>query len=489
MVCPRRLRHAASTVAIIATIALVGLSRPPADRPPLPPAAAAPPRVETKLPRLHPVTAALKKDDSSPHTASPRVDRQAPDREWAATFPLPDASAGVSNSPATSREEAPRLRSATDAGRDDRTVPQLMVCHPDARGAFAAADVIQECIDRAPAFSSIEIPPGRYLLTHQVVVSTPLTIRTAGSGGSSLSCAGGSDQCAVLVAAPNLLVMWGLVAVWSTNTVTLEHVVIDGNRAARTASAAAEFCLRNNAFGYNASVMDCFDCGLDDVVSANALCGSGMVWSGAQATIQRSAFRANGNTASGLWSDGLTLIYAPRSIIRANEFVDNSDIALIMGYGVQSRVEQNVVRQRTQSAFAGLMLDNFNSDDLSFRGDFRGAVIANNTIDCGPQLCVFGIQVGPRPWYPTKNIIGGELHGNDVRGAKIGINVDGAGVWRAPTAVFANSVTAAPPGSSFTACVQPMATDAINVAPTSVVDRRDDPTPAGSHLSEWCELW
>ncbi len=204
MVCPRRLRHAASTVAIIATIALVGLSRPPADRPPLPPAAAAPPRVETKLPRLHPVTAALKKDDSSPHTASPRVDRQAPDREWAATFPLPDASAGASNSPATSREEAPRLRSATDAGRDDRTVPQLMVCHPDARGAFAAADVIQDCINRAPAFSNV----------------------------------------------------------------TLEHLVIDGNRAARTASTAAQFCLHGDtAYGFNVTVLYCTDCVLDDVVS------------------------------------------------------------------------------------------------------------------------------------------------------------------------------------------------------------------------------
>jgi hypothetical protein len=387
-------------------------------------------------------------------------------------------------------EHASASASAPASGQDDRSIPELMVCHPDARGPFAAADVIQECINRAPAFSSIEIPPGRYLLTHQVVVSTPLTIRTAGSGGTSLSCAGGSDQCAVLVAAPDLLATWGLVVVWSTNNVTLEHVVIDGNRAARTASAAAEFCLtRGNVFGYNASVVDCVNCGLDDFVSSNALCGTGMVWSGAQATIQRSAFRANGSAAAGLWSDGLTLIYAPRSVIRANEFIDNSDIALIMGYGVQTRVEQNVVRQRTQSAFAGLMLDNFNSNDLSFRGDYRGAVIANNTIDCGPQLCAFGIQVGSHPWYPTKNIIGGELRDNQVLGAKIGINVDGAGAWKAPTAIFGNSVSPAPSGSYFSECAQPIPADWMNVSPTSIVDRRDDEQQAGSHLSEWCELW
>jgi nitrous oxidase accessory protein NosD len=400
-------------------------------------------------------------------------------------------SSEVADSPAPPRDERPSASGGPPgSGQDNRSIPELMVCHPDARGPFAAADVIQECINRAPAFSSIEIPPGTYLLTHQIVVSTPLTIRTAGSGGTSLSCAGGSDQCAILAAAPNLLTTWGLVVVWSTNNVTLEHVVIDGNRAARTASTAAEFCLtRGNVFGYNASVVDCLNCGLDDVVSRNALCGTGMVWSGAQATIQRSAFLANGDRAAGLWSDGLTLIYAPRSVIRANEFVDNSDVALIMGYGVQSRVEQNVVLQRTQSAFAGLMLDNFNSNDLSVRGDFRGAVIANNTVDCGPQLCAFGIQVGPHPWYPTKNIVGGELRDNQVLGAKIGINVDGAGVWTAPTAIFANSVSPAPSGSYFSECAQPIPAEWMNVAPASIIDRRDEVNPAGSHLSESCELW
>src|SRR5471030_3054375 len=117
-----------------------------------------------------------------------------------------------------------------------------------------------------------------------------------------------------------------------------------------------------------------------------------MVWSGPQALIQRSAFVANGDAATpGMWADGLTLLYAPESEIRQNQFVDNSDVGLIIGYGVRSRVEQNTIVQRAQGAFAGLMLDNFNSDNLSSSGDFRDAVIADNTVDCGAQLCVFGI--------------------------------------------------------------------------------------------------
>ena len=148
--------------------------------------------------------------------------------------------------------------------------------------------------------------------------------------------------------------------------------------------------------------------------------------------IQRSAFLANGRAASEDVVRRPDADVCAASVIAANQFEDNSDIGLIFGYGVQSRIEENVVRQRAQAAFAGLMLDNFNTDDLAVRGDFRGAVVANNVIDCGPQLCVFGIQVGPHPWYPSNNIVGGELHDNAVRGAKIGINVDGAGVWRAP---------------------------------------------------------
>jgi nitrous oxidase accessory protein NosD len=364
-----------------------------------------------------------------------------------------------------------------------------MVCHPDSRGPYAAADILQDCINRAPAYSSIEIPPGVYVLHRQVVVATPLTIRTAGSAGTSLSCAANATRCAVLVAAPDFLAMWGPLVVWSTNNVALEHLVIDGNRAARAASAAAGFCVtRGNTFGFNASVVYCQDCSLDDVVSAHALCGTGMVWSGARATIQHSAFMSNGEAAHSMWSDGLTLLYAPESVIRDNQFVDNSDVALLIAYGVQSRVEHNVIVQRTQRSFAGLMLHNFGWN-LRTDGDFRGAVIAGNTVDCGAQLCAFGIQVGPRPWNMKGIIVGGDIHDNAVRGAKVGINVDGAGMFSAPVAIYDNRVTPAAAGSYFSACPTPLSADWMNVAPDSVIDRRDETTRAGSHLSDWCQLW
>jgi hypothetical protein len=101
---------------------------------------------------------------------------------------------------------------------------------------------------------------------------------------------------------------------------------------------------------------------------------------------------------------------------------------------------------------------------------------------------VFGIQVGPRPWNAKLTVIGGDVHDNEVRGAKVGINVDGAGVPRAPVAIHDNIISNVPQGAHFSDCARPIAAYSMNISPTSVVDRGDDDTPAGAHLSDMCQL-
>lgn len=399
------------------------------------------------------------------------------DRGWTSTLPNPIFAAA---------DEIPAA--AAQQPLDGDRVPQLMVCHLDAAGR-SNANLLQQCISRAPAYSSIEIPPGTYVLDRQVVVATPLTIRTAGTAGTPLSCATIPDACATFVAAPDFRAPWGMLLVISTNNTTLEHIVIDGARASRVGSISARNCLEGqNIFGFNASVLYCLNCRLNDVFSRNALCGTGMAWVGANAVIQNSTFQGNGDGANSLWADGLTAIYAPQSEIVGNRFIDNTDVAFIVGYGVASRIEHNVVQQRTQTVFAGLMLHNFSSNDLSSGGDFRGAVIAHNTVDCGAQLCVFGIQVGPSPWNPKLIVVGGDVHDNAVLGAKVGINVDGAGMIRAPVAIHDNLISAVPEGAYFSNCSQQLATNAMNISPTSVVNRGDETTPTGAQLSDMCQL-
>jgi hypothetical protein len=484
-------RWSSCAAASAIVVALAGLTRGVVDRVfvrlPPPPPLAAPPADIGAAPRVgRPPAAVVQPSHAARRALAPS------DRSWASALTPRPATTAAPDGAATSaltKSAAPSIAHAPVPADHSGSIVVTCRIDPTAPGV---SEALQSCIDHAPPYSAVEIPEGEYVLDHQLVVTTPHTIRTAGSADGSLTCARGAAQehCAVLTASSTFADNYGLVFVLSTNDVRLEHIVVDGNNGSRLSSPSAVFCRNGfNTYGFNASVIDCASCALDDVLSMNALCGTGMVWSGGGATIQRSEFRDNGTANKpGLWADGLTLVYAPDSTVRANQFLDNSDVALILGYGVNSHVENNVIVQRGQPSFAGLMLDNFHSDDLSVRGDFRGAVVANNTIDCGNQLCVFGIQLGPHPWYDTRNIVGGTVVDNAVSGAKVGINVDGAGSRLAPTTVYSNDVTNVPTDTVFSGCAQPVPTDWMNVAPTSVVDRRNDAAPTGSHLSYVCQL-
>ena len=93
-------------------------------------------------------------------------------------------------------------------------VGATMTCPPDADENVSPADAIQACIDRAPAFSIVEIPAGTYVLNHQIEVSTPLTLRTATATGNA-SCIAVPEGCAVLVAPADFTDQWGLLVVRS----------------------------------------------------------------------------------------------------------------------------------------------------------------------------------------------------------------------------------------------------------------------------------
>jgi hypothetical protein len=366
----------------------------------------------------------------------------------------------------------------------------VVICELDDPPSGLVAEALQNCIDNAPPSASVEIPRGYYLLHRQVVVRRPVTIRTAGSADGSITCSSGPDGCANLVASPAMSDDYGVLSIRSTSDVRLEHIVFDGNHRGRLSTHAVQACRTGHtAVGFAASAFDCTRCAMHDVVATHALCGTGMLWIGAEAAIERSDFRDNGDSASGLWADGLTAMYVPDSQIRENRFFENSDVSLILGYAARSRIEENHFVQRTQSVFAGLMLDNFNSENLSIRGDFRDAKVTRNKIDCRQLRCLFGIQVGPRPWYPTRNIVGGYIWDNQIHGAKVGINVDGAGVAQAPVRIFSNRVTDLPAPSYFSNCGTSISTGWMNVAPTSFVDRGDETTPTTTQFTDTCQFF
>jgi hypothetical protein len=293
----------------------------------------------------------------------------------------------------------------------------------------------------------------------------------------------GGPPCVVFRADDNLSVARGFMRYGVTTAVVLDHVVLDGNRARRLASAAAATCASGtNGAGFNASTGGCVGCSFLRSGSARALCGTGFEWRGDQATVTRSVFRENGDhVTTNMWSDGLTLLQSNGAHVTGNRFVDNSDVDLIFGGGTTSTLTGNTVFHVRQGSFAGLMLDNFNGGTS---GDFTGTVVSGNSLNCGALLCDYAIELGPHPWYLSANVIGGTVSGNTAFGGKFGINCEGAGTVASPMVVTQNTLGASPSSASFLCGTRP--STAFNISPDSHVDVQGGPAATGALTQHGC---
>jgi hypothetical protein len=367
------------------------------------------------------------------------------------------------------------------------TSPSVTLCpgvDADASGSAPASAAIQRCVDAASPGDVLELPPGTYRVTSEISLTKPLTIRTAGASGHPMGCLGsGAPACAILRADTNLAVTRGFLRIAGTSDVTLDHVALDGNRSARLGSTAAAQCAAGNTGpGFNASSSGCTHCALVGTASINALCGSGFEWKGDDLLVAGCLFRDNGDhDRATMWADGLTLLQSDRARVDGNLFADNSDVDLICGGANGGTFTNNHVVHSRQGAFAGLMLDNF---DGTTSGDFRGAVVSNNTVDCGARLCDFAVELGPHPWYLSANTLGGTVSGNTVSGGKIGINVEGAGTPSEPIVVTGNTVAPSPSSAQFSCGTR--TTTTFNVSPDSFVDLGAGPQPTGAFAFHGC---
>lgn len=362
----------------------------------------------------------------------------------------------------------------------------------DASGREPAAAGLQACIDATPDHEVLELPEGVYRIDRQLSIRRPMTLRSAGSEGRTDTCGPEAVGCAVLRAGPNLALEeatghGGLLDVAGTSHVVLKHLVLDGNRRERLHSASARRCRAGlNRHGFNAAVRQASHVSFLHSSSVRALCGTGMEWWGDDAVVMHSLFQDNGDvTQTGLWADGLTLLHSRRALVAESRFVDNSDVGLISGGAPDGSFRDNVVVQRRQLAFAGIMTHNFFG---TTSGDFSGAVFERNVVDCRPRLCNFGIQLGAHPWMPeAPPVLGGTVRGNTVRGGLLGINADGAGTHAHPVRVYGNVVEGVRPASVVCRTGRRLRTAAVNLAPDAVVDRGGESAPVASTPWHRCE--
>jgi hypothetical protein len=368
-------------------------------------------------------------------------------------------------------------------------VPQLVTLCPgvqaDRKGILSASVEIQNCLNAIVPNGVLELPAGVYRMTSKVSLNRPLTFRTLGTNGVTQGCLEpGGPACAILRADENVKVPGGFVQLENTTNVTIDHVVIDGNRDRRLGSEAAQTCRTgDNQLGFNATNTLCTNCTFARSASINALCGTGLAWSADQGTIVRNVFRNNGrHTDQNLWADGLTFLKSNNSTVQQNVFEDNSDIDFICGGATNSNFSNNTIIHRAQAAFGGLMLDNFNGGTP---GDFTGTTVQNNSIDCGNQQCDFGIELGPHPWYLSPNITGGTVIGNTIIGAKIQINCEGAGTQAQPMVVTQNQMGPSPSRAEFNCGKNKQAT-MFNISPDSFVQTGIGPVATGSFERHIC---
>jgi hypothetical protein len=328
-----------------------------------------------------------------------------------------------------------------------------------------ASSAIITCIDNTPAGGVLELPAGRYFLSHQINITKSLKLSTEGKTPEMARCRyGHQDDCAQLVAAIDFDDQNGIIALLPrAEGSQIDHIVVDGNKDGRYAAksfayyqcANGNLTARNNRYGMNYWIQ-CNNCTLTNSLSINALCGTGVQEFGGvmNMNVSRNLIAYNGmhpdysydvNNPPGVLphpvSDGLTVMKCGNCSITDNEFYDNTDIDLIFGACDNCIIQNNTIGH--SGVWQGSSSTALSLYHWSWEGNYSGTIVSGNKIDCGENRgCGFGIQMGPDPWMDAGSpgdmkIYGASVHDNTVTNAIQGINIDDVHDFE----VYRNTVT------------------------------------------------
>lgn len=334
----------------------------------------------------------------------------------------------------------------------------------DPTGQTDASSAINACIAAAPAGGLVALPPGTYRLDAPVVIArSDVTLTTRGLAGTPW-CGEADPRCAKLRASAGFDAD-ALLRIGSptrADRVVVDHVILDGNGAARRSDAGAARAACAAGRGRTIMAYTGDDNALVDSAVVGAMCGTAIGWSvsgvAARSRIQRNFVAHNGvdhTRATGLWSDGLT----HDLVVEDNVFLDDTDVDLILGGATgASRIQRNTILHQEQESFAAFMLTNW-SDPNDFSraqwADFRGLDVSGNTIACGSR-CEIGMVLGVLPWfydatYWTRlRTMGGRIHDNSIQTTKQGVLVAGAGTPEYPLVLGPNRYDVVPNAATAT---------------------------------------
>ena len=300
-----------------------------------------------------------------------------------------------------------------------------------------ASLAVQACVEATPAGGVVALPAGTYTFQHQVRVTKPLHFRTERRSTTDPKCELVDSGCVEFKADAQFDGQGGIMFFTSAASGgSIDHVIINGNKDARLATAVVGQCQAGNTYPGHNFISFAENFSVTNSVFKNAICASGFGYQGKNGIIiKKNTFAYNGfHDVSMLWADGATLIDLKDSVVSENDFIDNTDIDLIFGGCENCVVSKNVVTHSTNTsgaAFAALMFHSWPAGATGAgtpptSGNYSNSIISENSVDCGVKRnCGFGLLVGSYPWYATP-VFGGTYQDNTISNVQQGLLLNDA---------------------------------------------------------------
>lgn len=124
-------------------------------------------------------------------------------------------------------------------------------------------------------------------------------------------------------------------------------------------------------------------------------------------------------------ADGIS-IACRDSVVKQNEFYDNTDAAIVLYCSPGTVVNANTISTRTMSAMAGILM----VDSTPFDGDYSGVIVKGNMIEAAKRIIRVGIGIGSAVWSDdTETVLkGGSVLANGIRGRHMGYGIAAIGL-------------------------------------------------------------
>lgn len=156
-----------------------------------------------------------------------------------------------------------------------------------------------------------------------------------------------------------------------------------------------------------------------------------------------------GGMASKDCADGLTVHACVSGFIHDNQFIDNTDIDLVVGGGSNCTIQTNTVQHNLSYGQAGFQVGFFQGGNGNHSASTYGPT---NTVSSGLDKLAFGIMVGNHPFDVNLTLTdAGSVLNNTASGAVINLAVEGIAPGGGGV-VSGNTLSGAQGSDGFGAC-------------------------------------